>query len=86
MNEQPEKQEGGEKLILEAKLMPNGQVAIRVQNFDFSLLSFVIRLLNIELDQRIIKEHIRSKAESSGCIIKPGNNGRNGLMKFLRGR
>lgn len=78
MSEQPENQE--EKLILQA-IYKDGHIKLSIQSNHTPSLSYVHKLLGVEIDKLIINEQIRANPASR--IITPPKGG---IINFIRGK
>ena len=83
-NVQPEKQE--EKKIIEVVLTPDKQIAYTIHGSHVPTLTYVLKLLEVEIDKMIIDQRIKNAtAQSDSGIIIPGKK-RHNIIDYLRGK
>jgi hypothetical protein len=88
MAEQPIIPEKQEREILRAVLTPEGHILLTITSSHTPSLSYIFKLLSVEIDKRIIDERMRSmQKEASPILDRDGNlQKRHNIVNFLRGK
>lgn len=73
----------GEKLILQVTLDEGQHIKVRINSKHTPSLSYVHKLLGVEIDKLIINEQM-TKMASEHRIVTPPKRG--GIINFLRGK
>jgi hypothetical protein len=77
---QPEKQEP--KTILQAWLMPDNTIRLTIYSNHLPMLTYVSKLLEVEIDKKIIDDKIKAQMGGNGGIVIPSKHG---ILDFMRG-
>ena len=84
MDNKPEQQD---REILRAVVTKEGGIRLTVTGNHIPSLTYIFKLLSVEIDKRIINEQIRNSQSSPSGILTPGQKGfGHKIMSFVRGR
>lgn len=73
-----------EKVVVKVALKPDGNISMSIgANIPLQLLSYVHRLIGVEIDKKIIDHKLRQRDNSDSKIVLPKKHG---IIDFMRGR